>query len=95
MNNNFTITVRVFAVTIRDERTGSVSEDTITLTRQQLQAAQIVGQSSKELIYRLYNREGYQVLDIRKPVKMTVPVDVYANVTGGEVVIEGTAGLEG
>lgn len=76
MNNTITINVRVFSVTIRDERSGDVSTDTITLTRQQLQAAQLVGQSSAELIYRIFNRQGYRVLEIGRPVKRVVVLDL-------------------
>ena len=46
MNNAISINVRVFPVTIRDERTGATSEDTIVLTKNQLKASQVVGQSS-------------------------------------------------
>ena len=43
---------------------------------QQLQAAQLVGQSSNELIHRLFNRQGYKVLEIGKPVKKEIVVDL-------------------
>lgn len=95
MNNTININVRVFPVSLRDERTGAVSEDTVVLTKGQLRAAQAVGQSSKELICRIFNREGYNVLDIGKAVKRTIPVDLYANVTNDEIVIEGDGRLEG
>ena len=35
-----------------------------------------MGQSSNELIYRLFNRQGYKVLDIGKPVKKEIVVDL-------------------
>ena len=78
MNNTIEIQVRVFPVLIKDERTDGVDEDSIVLTKEQLQAAGVVGQSSKELIYRLYNRRGYKVLAIGKPIKKTITVDMYA-----------------
>lgn len=93
MNIPININVRVFPVSLRDERTGAVSEDTIVLTKHQLQAAQTVGQSSKELICRIFNREGYRVLDIGKAVKRDISVDLYVH--GDEIVIEGDARLEG
>ena len=77
--------LRRFAVTIRDERTGETREDHITISKGQLQAAQTVGQSSKELIYRHYNRKGFTVLDIGKAEKKAVGVDLdklYQAVTG-------------
>ena len=73
------ITVRVFPVTVRDERTGAAATDSIVLTRQQLQAAQVVGESSTELIYRIFNRKGYRVLEIGKAVKRDIPVELYIN----------------
>ena len=66
------IHLRAFDVRIRDERTREEREDVIVLTKQQLQAAQVVGQSSKELIYRTYNRAGFTVLDIGKAEKRTI-----------------------
>lgn len=91
MNNEIKIPVRVFPVTTKDERTGKVEDETIVLTKQQLSAAQIVGQSSKELIHRIYNRWGYRVLDIRRPFKKEVQVDVYFNLGTGSVIVEGDA----
>ena len=76
MRNEIIIPVRTFPVTIRDERTGEEQADTITLDKAQLQAAQMVGQSSTELIYRLYNRHGYRVLAIGKPAKREIRVDL-------------------
>jgi len=76
MKTELTINVRAFPVTIRDERTGSVKEDTIVLEKQHLQAAQLVGQSSTELIYRTYNRAGYHVLDIGKPEKREISLNL-------------------
>lgn len=68
--------VRRFPVTVEDQRTGDVRKDFIILDKSQLQAAQIVGQSSTELIYRIFNRRGYRVLDIGKAVKRTLCVDL-------------------
>ena len=70
------ICVRVFPVKLRDSRSGEELTDEIVLTKAMLTAAQIVGQSSKELIHRIYNREGYSVLEIGKPRKTTVTVDL-------------------
>ena len=70
------IQLRRFTVQIKDERTGEVRQDTIVLSKQQLQAAQMVGESSKELIYRYYNRAGFRVLDIGKAEKRTIPLDL-------------------
>ncbi len=76
MKTTITIEVRRFPVTIRDERTSEVSEDHIILDKQRLQSAQLVGQSSKELIQRLYNRQGFRVLEIGKPERRSVAVSL-------------------
>ncbi len=76
MKNEIAIQVRTFPVTIRDQRTGEQREDILSLDKRQLQAAQLVGQSSKELIYRLYNRQGFYVLEIGKPIKREARVDL-------------------
>lgn len=76
MKTRITIQLRVFPVTIRDERTGEVSSDVIVLDKPRLQAAQLVGQDSNELIYRMYNRQGYRVLNIGKPEKLEIHPDL-------------------
>ena len=70
------ICVRIFPVKLWDTRSGDEITDEIVLTKAMLTAAQLVGQSSKELIQRAYNREGYSVLKIGKARKMTVTVDL-------------------
>lgn len=64
MKTAITLTLRAFPVTIQDTHTGQTAEDRIIFTKEQLRAAALVGQSSKELISRMYNREGYKVLAI-------------------------------
>lgn len=76
MKNIITISVRAFPVSLRDERTGETSTDMIALGKEELRAAQIVGESSTELIYRRYNRQGYRVLDIGKPIKREISIDL-------------------
>ena len=71
MKTTMKITLRAFPVKIQDTRTGEIKEDRIVLTKEQLHAADLVGQSSKELITRLYNREGYRVLEIGKAAKQS------------------------
>ena len=47
MKNTLTITVRTFPVVAHDHRTGKEEAVTVPVTKQQLQAAQLVGQSSR------------------------------------------------
>lgn len=70
------ITVRVYPVRLLDERNGTECVDEIILTKAELAAAQIVGEDDKALIYRRYNRMGFRVLDIMRPRKVTVTVDL-------------------
>ena len=87
MRNEIIINVRAFPVLIEDVRTGERRSDMLVLSKEQLQAAQLVGQSGKELIYRLYNRRGYKVLEIGKPHKTGLRLDLteYFQTKGAEV----------
>ncbi|MGM9577845.1 MAG: hypothetical protein ACI3VS_00540 [Evtepia sp.] len=76
MKTEIAIQVRAFPVQIYDRSTGGEREETVVLTKEQLQAAQLVGQSSKELIHRICERAGCAVLDIGKPVKREVPLNL-------------------
>ena len=64
-----------FPVTVQEGENGSAAISVI-LTKEQLRAAGIVEQSSKELIHRICNREGYTVLDIGKPERKTLDVNL-------------------
>lgn len=71
------IQLRRFTVQIRDNRTGETRQDAITLSKVQLHAAQLCGQSSREVIDRLYAREGYTVLGvIGRAEKREIPLDL-------------------
>ncbi len=76
MKNDISICLRTFPVFLMDHETSAERTDTITLTRAQLQAAETVGQSCKELITRICDRQGLEVLDIGKPIKRTVTLDL-------------------
>ena len=76
MKSEIILHLRQFPVLAHDHRTGREENITVTVAKQQLQAAQIVGQSATELIERLCDRQGYTVFEIGKPVKHTVAVDL-------------------
>ena len=77
MKTEITLNLRAYPVVIEDTRCpGEVRNDVIVLEKSQLQAAQIVGQSATELIYRIYNRRGYKVHEIGKPHKLLFTVDL-------------------
>ena len=77
MKTTATMYLRAFTVRIQDQRTGETKEDVIVFSKHQLQAAQIIGQSSKQLIYRAYTAQGYTVLDIGKADKVEADLDLY------------------
>lgn len=76
MKTNITIEARRFPVTLRDERTGEVSQDYIVLDKAQLQACGVVGESSKELIQRICNRRGFWVLEIGTPERRSIDLNL-------------------
>lgn len=71
LKTTMTVQLRCFDVLVEDQRTRETKEDAIVFTLDQLHAAQIVGQSSKELIMRAYERQGYKVLDIGRAERRT------------------------
>ena len=74
----FTHHLRRFRVALRNQETGEEVAVFLTLDKSQLQAAQIVGESSKELLARIATRNGYELLNvIGKPDKLavTIPLD--------------------
>jgi len=74
--NRIAIEVRRFPVTLRDERTEDIMQESIILDKQRLRAAQLVGQSSKELIQRFYNRQGFRVLEVGKPERRSLTLSL-------------------
>lgn len=76
MTDKIEMQVRRFPVTIEDQRTGKIQQDFVILDKAQLQAIQLVGQSSRELICRIFNRQGYRVIGIGKAEKRTLFVDL-------------------
>ena len=78
MKNTITITVRNFPVLAHDHRTGKEEAITVPVTKEQLRAAQLVGQSSKELIERLCEKQGYSVIEIGIPDKLSIPLNLEA-----------------
>ena len=76
MKTSITLTLRVFPVIVENTETQEVKKDVIVLTKEHLRAAQLVGQSSKELITRICANEGYRVVEIGKPVKTDAEIDL-------------------
>lgn len=84
MKNEIVLNLRQFPVIAHDHRDGQEKRITVTVAKNQLQAAQIVGQSSKELIERLCDRQSYSVLEVGKPSKVAVTLDLDKLVEGAE-----------
>ena len=75
MKTEIKIPVRVYAVRIKDARTGEVKDDTIILEKSRLQAGAMFDLGDGDIICSIYNRQGYRVLEIAKPFKMELTVD--------------------
>lgn len=76
MKTEIKIPVRGYQVTLKDTRTGEVMEDTIVLEKSRLQAGALFELGDEDIIYRIYNRKGYRVLDISKPRKVELSIDL-------------------
>lgn len=74
MKTTITLNFRIFPVVVQGR--GDERLDKLVLTKQQLQAAQLVGQSSKELIHHRFNRQGYKVQGIGKPEKQGITINL-------------------
>lgn len=76
MKTEWNIQARAFPVTVRDQSTGQEREERIVLVKEQLQAAQIIGESSYEVIHRLCGRAGLTVLDIGAPERREISLNM-------------------
>ena len=76
MKNEIMIPVRVYDVKIRDERTGEKMDDTIVLTKEQLRAGAMFDLGDEAIIWRIYNRHGYRVMEIGKARKVNLNLDL-------------------
>lgn len=74
MKSRITITLRIFPVTVEDPSSGVLKEDHIVIAKSYLQAAELIGVRTDELISRHYNKAGFRVLEIRKPAKKTATI---------------------
>lgn len=76
MTTEIKIPVRVYPVTLKDTRTGEVMKDRIVLEKSRLQAGALFDLGDEDIIYRIYNRQGYRVLEIGKPHKVELTIDL-------------------
>lgn len=76
MKTTTTLVVRAFPVTVLERSTGTEREERIVVTKEQLKAAQLVGQSSRELIARLCERAGLTVLDVGTPKREEIGLNL-------------------
>ena len=77
MKTEIKIPVRAYAVKLKDTRTGGKSNDVIVLEKSRIQAAALFDLGDEDIIYRIYNRRGYRVLEIGKPEKLDLTVDLH------------------
>ncbi|MBE6714891.1 MAG: hypothetical protein E7575_06395 [Ruminococcaceae bacterium] len=92
MKSEIKIPVRAYSVKIRDERTGEKMDDTIIMEKAKLQAGAMVGLGDEDIIYRLYNRQGFRVLQIGEVHKTIITIDL--NQAYNELVAEEYLAME-
>lgn len=78
MKTEMRIPVRAYAVKIRDERTSEKKNDVIVLTKEQLRAGAMFNMDDEAIIWRIYNRQGYRVMEIGRAEKLELTVDLHA-----------------
>lgn len=97
MKTTTTIKALAYPVKLKDHRTGKHLEDTIVLEKSWLQiCGKLDINDDKHLIYRIYNRKGFEVLEIGKRHKVELTVDLEGlytaqlreNITDREVISE-------
>ncbi|NBI66087.1 hypothetical protein D1646_04520 [Pseudoflavonifractor sp. 60] len=76
MRNTIVIYVRSFLVLAHNHRTGKEEAITVPVTKEQLRASQLVGQSSTELVGRLCERQSYTVVKIGTPVRHSITLNL-------------------
>lgn len=76
MKTELKVQTRVYPVKLKDTRNGERLSDTVVLTKEQLQAGGLLGLSDEDIIYRIYNRQGYRVMDIGNPQKVELTIDL-------------------
>ena len=76
MKTEFIIQTRCFPVRIRDQRTGEELNDTIVFELNQLRAAAGMGLDHESVVHEKYNKMGYWVMEIGKPKKSTMTINL-------------------
>lgn len=76
MKNVIKMEVRRFPLLVVKQDNQEPYARHIVLSKEQLHAAQLVGQSSKELICRICKKQGYEVKEIGKAEKRTIKLDL-------------------
>lgn len=72
-----TIKALAYPVKLKDHRTGELLEDTVVLEKSWLQiCGKLDIDDDKRLIYRIYNRKGFEVLEVGKRRKVQLTVDL-------------------
>lgn len=76
MKTEIKIAVRAYPVVMKDTRTSEVKNDIIVLEKSRLQAGALFDLSDEDIIYRIYNRQGYRVLEIGKQDKQEISLNL-------------------
>ena len=79
MKTTTTIKVYAYPVKLKDHRTGALESDTIVIPADWLRICGSMGLEigdDKHMIFRAYNRRGYEVLEIGHRRRLTLGVDL-------------------
>ena len=100
MQTTTTIKAYAYPVKIKDHRSGVSNSDTIVIPAEWLHICGSMGLEicdDKHMIYRTYNRKGFEVLEVGNRHKITLSVDLerlYMSQTIGVEVSEIISGME-
>lgn len=76
MKNKITMEAKRFPVRIVNTDSGEQLNDHIVLSKMQIQASKLVGESLPNLICRLYRRQGFAVVEIGEPEEKRLTIEL-------------------
>lgn len=76
MKTTLTVSLMPAVVTLRDGRTGQTLTDQVVLDYDTVRRCEGCGLDADAIVYRMYNRQGYQVEEITRARRVSVTVDL-------------------
>lgn len=94
MESTIKIALRAIPVRVKDQRTGTITEDIIVLDKKRLQAAELCGIGCKGMIFNSYSRKGFKVLEVGEAVKRNVTLNLKTLYDMAGLGVDMTAGVK-